>query len=212
MRLRIALIAALLCVTGVFILEMSGTAQRLAGTNHASDATSLRTPKRGTVCQSDILPGDAGRLKLLIAAEGHPLPAISAAFHRAGGGVVTSGKLPAGRAEGFVLLPLRHPHGPSTSGTLCLHIDGHRQITIGGQPTTPGPSSARLDGKAQPLNLTLVYIRGGPESWWQLLPTLAQRLGYGKAAFFGTWTLPFAAVLLLGVWIATIRLLFREAS
>jgi hypothetical protein len=34
----------------------------------------------------------------------------------------------------------------------------------------------------------------------------------GKASFLGEWTLPVLAVLLLGVWIATVRLLARELT
>jgi hypothetical protein len=55
-------------------------------------------------------------------------------------------------------------------------------------------------------------MRDARESWWQMLGLLARRFGFGKAPFFGTWTLPLVAVLLLFVWIATVRLLARELS
>jgi hypothetical protein len=60
--------------------------------------------------------------------------------------------------------------------------------------------------------MAVVYLRPGRESWWQLLPTLSRRMGFGKALFFGTWTLPVAALLLLGLWIAVGRLLLRELT
>jgi hypothetical protein len=41
---------------------------------------------------------------------------------------------------------------------------------------------------------------------------LTRRFGLGKASFFGDWTLPVAALLLLGVWVATVRLLARELT
>ena len=57
-----------------------------------------------------------------------------------------------------------------------------------------------------------MYLRPGSESWWQLLGVLDERFGFGKATFFGDWTLPVAALLLLGVWVATVRLLIRELT
>jgi hypothetical protein len=64
-----------------------------------------------------------------------------------------------------------------------------------------------VDGKPQPGRIDVVYLRPGRESWWQLLPTLDQRFGLGKASFFGGWTLPALALALLCVWIAAARLL-----
>ncbi len=57
-----------------------------------------------------------------------------------------------------------------------------------------------------------MYLRPGRESWWQLLGTLDQRFGLGKASFFGDWTLPVMALLLLGIWIAAARLLAKEIT
>ncbi|HEY1689713.1 MAG TPA: hypothetical protein VGF95_12720 [Solirubrobacteraceae bacterium] len=213
MRLRVALAAALLCVIGLFVLEMSGAAPRSAGTNHVPPLTTLLTPKQAKVCQSDILPAGAGRVKLLVGAYGHRVPALAIGFRGPDGKLLSSGRLPAGAPQGFVLVPLRHPYrGADTSGTLCLSVDSPYGIGLGGEPIAPGPTSAQLNGKPEPTAIIIDYLRPGRETWWQLLPTLTQRFAYGKAAFFGTWTLPVAALLLLGAWIAAIRLLWREAS
>jgi hypothetical protein len=69
-----------------------------------------------------------------------------------------------------------------------------------------------VDGSQQPGRISLLYLRAGSETWWQLLPTLARRFGLGKASFFGAWTLPLAALLLLGVWVSAVRLLLRELT
>jgi hypothetical protein len=55
-----------------------------------------------------------------------------------------------------------------------------------------------------------MYLREHRESWWQLLPTLVDRFGLGKASLIGDWTLPTVAVLFLGTWVAVVRLLLRE--
>ena len=49
--------------------------------------------------------------------------------------------------------------------------------------------------------------RGG--SCWECS---THRFGLGKASFFGDWTLPAVALLLLGVWVGTVRLLLRELA
>jgi hypothetical protein len=74
------------------------------------------------------------------------------------------------------------------------------------------PIAEVVDGSQQPGRISLLYLRAGSESWWQLLPTLSRRFGLGKASFFGAWTLPLAALLLLGVWVSAVRLLLRELT
>jgi len=83
---------------------------------------------------------------------------------------------------------------------------------LGGNVYTAGPGSEQVAGVPQPGRISVVYLRPGSESWWQLLPTLSQRFGLGKASFFGDWTLATVALLLLGVWVGTVRLLRRELT
>ena len=45
-----------------------------------------------------------------------------------------------------------------------------------------------------------------------VLPTLSRRFGLGKASFFGDWTLPVVALILVGLWVAVARLLVRELT
>jgi hypothetical protein len=87
-------------------------------------------------------------------------------------------------------------------------VGGSSNVAIGGQAGPGG--TERVDGKPEPGNISLLYFRPGSESWWQLLPTLVTRFGLGKASFFGGWTLPVLALLLLALWVGTVRLLIRE--
>ena len=75
-----------------------------------------------------------------------------------------------------------------------------------------GAVAELVDGKPQPGRIDVVYLRPGRESWWQLLGTLDQRFGLGKTSFFGDWTLPVMALLLLGAWVAATRLLAKEIT
>jgi hypothetical protein len=213
MRLRIALAAALLCVAGLLVLEMSQSAPRLAGTNHVNvSAFVAAVPANGTVCQpGTFLPSDAAQVQMLISTYGHTAPAIHATFEEAGR-EMAAGSLRGGGPQGYVMVPLSRLHRGNTGGTLCIRLHGRYAVAIGGAPAVAGTGSEQVNGKAQAGVLTLAFYRPDSESWWQLLPTLAQRLGLGKAAFFGAWMLPLATLLLLLIWIAAIRLLIKEGA
>lgn len=160
-----------------------------------------------------ILPGDAQRVEVLVGTYGYPVPQLTASFSGSGGRALARGRLAAGGREGYVQVPLSYPHGATAAGTLCVRVGpAARSIVLGGDVFTPGPSSEQVDGRPQGGRIDVMYLRPGRESWWQLLGALDQRFGLGKASFFGAWTLPAMALLLLGVWIAAVRLLARELT
>jgi hypothetical protein len=214
-RVRVVLGIALALVAGAFVLDMSGRAPRLAGTDHTNPVGFVASiPSGGVLCQpSMVLPFDAKSVEVLVGTYGHPVPRMAASFEEAQGRIVATGELAAGQREGYVQIPLGYPHGQSAAGTLCIRVGKVvRPIVLGGDVFTPGPISERLDGRPRAGRIDVVYMRPGRESWWQLLGTLAERFGVGKASFFGTWTLALMALLLLGVWVAAVRLLVRELT
>ena len=120
---------------------------------------------------------------------------------------VEAGLRAALRARRTRLIPFHYPHGPSTVGTLCLHIGGHRPLVFYGQT---GAGVTTVSGQAPAGSPSILYYRRGRESWWQLLGALDFRFGLGKAAIFGDWTLPAVALAVLALWFAVVRLLVRE--
>ncbi|HEY7952199.1 MAG TPA: hypothetical protein VID70_04375 [Solirubrobacteraceae bacterium] len=209
---RLALGLAALLVLGVLALEMSGSAPRSAGSDHNNPAVFAATvPGGGTVCQPIVpLPGDVARAQLLIGTYGHPVPALQLTFSGASG-VVASGTRPAGGAEGTVVIPV-HRASSAVASSFCLHVSGHSTVALGGEGGPIGASSELVNGVAQGGRVSLLYLRAGSESWWALLPSLDHRFGLGKASFFGDWTLPVLALLLISVWVGTFRLLLRETT
>jgi hypothetical protein len=210
---RLMLGVALLAAAGALVLDMSGRAPRLAGTDHVGATVFVATlPHGGTLCQPAMsLPSDTRRIEVLLGTYGAPRPAIWSSFRASDGRTIASGELPAGTAQGKLLIPLRYAHGPATNGTLCLHAVGKRKLAFAGEPFGAGVD-ARAGGRVQAGRISVYYYRPGRESWWQLLGVLDERFGLGKAPFFGDWTLPAMALLLLGVWIATARLLLKELT
>lgn len=215
MRVCVALAIALLLVVGGLLLDMSGRAPRLAATDHTNAVSFVAALYGGQeLCQPHmVLPSEAARLQVLVGTYGRLVPELGARFFVSSTGrTLTAGILPAGAKQGYVYIPIAHPHGPAVGGTLCIRADGIHKIVLGGAPFATGTESEKIDGRAVPGRIYVDYMRAGSESWWQLLPTLDQRFGLGKSPVFGDWTFVVLALLLLGVWIATVRLLLRELA
>ena len=203
MRVRVVLGVACALVVGALVLEMSGAAPRIADTDHLNPVGFFSSMQGGQeLCQPQmLLPGDAQRVQLLLGTYGPPVPALAVRFLDTDGRVVSRGRIPAGA-----------PQGTAVNGSLCVRAGGTRKLVIAGDIVVPGPAADEVQGKLEGGRMAVTYLRPGRESWWQLLPTLSERMGFGKAPFFGTWSLPVAALLLLGLWICVGRLLVRELT
>jgi hypothetical protein len=213
MRVRIALGLAFLATAIGLVIDMSGSAPRLAGDDHVRwpPPTLVATVKGGqTLCTLGLLlPGDAARTVMTIGSA-TVLPRIRIDFTGARGRAISTSVLRAGAAPGEdVSLPLHYPHGGDSVGTLCLHVGGSRRhsLEFGGTGPLTGTT---IDGVAQPVRLSMLFYRPGSESWWSLLGALDLRLGLGKSPMFGDWTLPVLVLAMLALWFGVGRLLWRE--
>jgi hypothetical protein len=83
-------------------------------------------------------------------------------------------------------------------------------VTLVGERGSITRASEVVSHRRQGGRISIRYARAGEQSWWEMLGALDRRFGLGKASFFGDWTLLAAALALLGMWIATVRLLARE--
>lgn len=213
MRVRVVLAVALLTALGAVALDMSGSAPRTAGSNHISTPVLAATvPAYGEMCEPVVSPpSDAARVQLLLASFGAPVPALQLRYMDASGGVIAQGRRAAGGAEGFVTLPLRKTRARGVATRVCLGV-GSTKIALGGEGGPASANSEMVNGVPQGGLVSLLYLRSGSESWWQLLPTLTHRFGLGKAPLFGDWTLPVFALALAGVWFGAARLLLRELT
>ena len=215
MRVRIALALALVAIATGLVIDMSGAAPRLAGGNDThwpAPDFSDTVPGGGSVCDAGTtLPADAARMVMTIGSNGRPLPRISVTFAPTGSTrTLRLGGLAAGGVQGAeVSVPLRHPHGPSAAGTLCLRVGGHHPLVFGDEAPVSGTT---IDGKPVAGTVVILYYRAGSESWWSLLGALDTRFGLGKWSIFGDWTLPVMALAMLALFAGVVRLLLRELS
>jgi hypothetical protein len=206
----VVLAVGLTAILALFAFEMSQAAPRTAGSDHAGDQVFATViPGGGSACQDvTLVPRDVGAVQLLIGTYGRPLPPIRLRFLSAGGRIVAAGSLAGGGPQGEVKIPFSRVSDPSLASRACLHVSGPAKVALAGVAGTA--DLVTVNGKPQPASISLIYVRPGRETWWQLLPTLGTRFGLGKASFFGGWTLPAMAALLLAVWAGAIRLLWRE--
>jgi len=213
MRVRIALGLALLATLIGFLIDMSGSAPRLAGGDRihwpAPDPAVAVAPPGSRMCvEGTILPGDAA--SMLIAIHGaNRLPRITTTFTDTAGALLARGVLPAGAVESSaVTIALHRPaHAPSAVGSLCLRGGGRATLVYDG---VTGIGTTTVNGVDQPGSPAIIYYRRGSETWWSLLGALDLRFGLGKATIFGDWTLPVIALAALALFAGVVRLLLAE--
>ena len=214
MRVRIALALALVAIATGLVIDMSGAAPRLAGSDHvhwpAAQQLTPTLPGGGTLCApvGTVLPADAARLVVTIGSYGRRLPRLVVLFTPTGGRSRIVGGLPAGGSEGeAVSIPLDRHHGPSASGAVCLRAGGREPLAFYGWSQNP-PTT--INGTPANGAVSMLFYRAGSESWWQLLGALDLRFGLGKWGFFSDWTLPAIALAALLLWFGVTRVLMRD--
>jgi hypothetical protein len=209
---RVVLILAVGLVLVLAGARVLGAASGVAGTNRVAPAVfAVSLPSGGLVCQpSAPPPADAAAVVITLGSYGAPIPAARLSLVSSTGAVSATGRIPAGTPSGPTVIALARRPGAPPAGRFCLRFVGRTHVVVAGGVTAPGPDSAAVNGSPQAGVIGIVYRRRPGETWWSFLPTLFQRFGYGKASFFGAWTLPAAIAALAAVWILTARLLARE--
>jgi hypothetical protein len=167
-------------------------------------------PGGDTVCQPvGALPSDTGAAKILVGTYYRTLPRLVLKFLNGSGAAVALGEIRGGR-QGLVSIRLRQLGPFSTVTRACLQNGDRFQIALGGTRVPTHPVNEVVNGKPAPGLFSIYYLRRGSASWWQFLPVVDLRFALGKAPFVGSWTLPFAALLVVMVWIGAIALIWRE--
>jgi hypothetical protein len=209
---RAVIVAGVLLVIGTLLLDMSGSAPRLAGSDGVrTEVFAVIVPGGGTVCQPvGPLPPDAGAAKLLVGTYYRPLPPLALRFVDKSGAAVARGAVRGGGRQGYISMPLRRLGPLSSVRRACLNVGGRFQVALGSTPVAAHTPTALVNGKPVSALVSIYYLRPGSKSWWRFLPVVNLRFALGKSSFFGSSTLPFVAVLVLLLWIAAIALVWRE--
>jgi hypothetical protein len=213
-RVRIVLGLGLLLVAAYLGRELSSNVPAVAGSNRVAPAVfAAVVPPAGVLCQpSAPLPDDAAGALLTIGTYGRPVPVASLRFLSPAGAVAAFGRTGPGAREGQITIPLERPGGAPPASELCLSFGPATRVAVAGAGVPAGTGSAEINRHAAAAVVSVTYYRRGGRTWWSQLSVLAQRFGRGKAAFFGAWTLPACALVLLGLWALSVRLLGRELT
>jgi len=209
-RVRVVVGAALALVAVAVVVTLSQSRPRLAGSNGVRVVGFNVAVEPGErACQQTTLVDDAASATLLVGSYGRPVPPLTVSFAEAGAAKpLARAESRGGEHEGDLTFPLGGTVDGARTVRACVRNDGDVRVALGGDSAAPA-GAAVVDGRPSGGVIALRFERAGEESWWQLMPTIATRFGIGKAGFIGAWTLPFAALLLLAVWVVTIRLLLK---
>lgn len=231
--------AALLVVLGVLAVTFS-RASSIAFDNGKLVHVGAEVAPGAYFCQSgEYVPSGAGALRLWVFTNGRRGGPVAVNVSDAAGAPVTSGQAPGGYVNTTVTVPIRHVDREYQSATVCARNEGRTSVSYMGDSPGPGETASeprvhiqpgtvdpRLLGIHQqpavvsaplkqpygPVVVRFEWHYPGSRSWLALSPTLARRVSLDKASFVGSWTFWVLAALMLGVGIAAIRLVVREAA
>src|SRR5579884_49787 len=130
---RLVVLVGLLAITAGFVIDMSGSAPRIADSDHVSAPVFAATvPGRATVCQPvSGIPSQIGAVRLLVGSFGRPLPALNLRIVGAKNRLLAVGELSPGGREGYVSVPVRRVGDLSGATAACLHVGGVHPLALG---------------------------------------------------------------------------------
>jgi hypothetical protein len=196
-RIKFVLGAGLVAVAAVVAVLLLGEGQRRAGSNYVPEHGPVTELRAGdTHCETGVIvPGDAAALRLAIGTYGNPTPELRVRATAPGEGTVTSGRLPAGRREGRVVIPMSKVADTVTGAEVCVRAGSGRNVLYG-----------RGD------SIRLSWLREGSESRLSMLAVVAHRLGLAKLNPLGSWLMVLLVGMLGAAWFIALRLVLREAG
>jgi hypothetical protein len=204
------------------LIDASGSAQRMAGSNQVGQNVTVRNgrtvrdalpvatlPPGGKLCQPwPAVPADTASLRLRTFESAQTRPSLSGEIV-AGGRPLYSGTLPAGPRSDYVEVPITRVRRTVAGAQVCFTNHGPGTVSLGGAPALPA-QVPKVGGKPQAGLVRFEFMRPGSESWWQLLPTLEHRFGVGKSRWTGSWTFFLAGLLMVLAIGLAVRTLLRE--
>jgi hypothetical protein len=216
---RRAAIAALaigaLLLAGALGATLSHAKVRRAGTNDLTVSVIVDTLRAGhRLCQDgERVPPDAAALELTGAAPSGSRPTLAVELVDASTLAPVAGGAVGVGPSGAVTVPLRPAVARERVVRVCMRLRGagrRAQVQLDGAPIAPEMQGATDDGKDRGGRIRIDYLRSGRESWWAFAPTVAERLGRGRA-WLGSSVAVLAALLMLASISVSAWLLVRTS-
>jgi hypothetical protein len=208
---RIALVAGLALLAVAVGLTLSRSPMSIARTN----GTPLReyrvaeTAQGATYCQPhELLPSGTSAIRLSLSAFTGPRVRVVVS---SGGSTVTSGTRGSGWTSMVVAVPVKPLPRAVSNATVCASFRTHHEtVTVFGM-RAPSALATRQGRRTLQGTMTIEYLRPGTRSWASMAPSIARRLGLGRAST-GTWIVLLPLALLAVIAAAASKLLLKELS
>lgn len=204
-------VGAVLLAAGL-IATLSHAGVRRSGTNDVVLTGTADTLRPGhTLCQTERIPARTAAIETSAVLSGPAAATVlvqvldPATGARLASGTVGEGAGPPRTA------PLRPAIQRERAALVCMQLRAAKRgasAEVYGSPTDPAEESATDGSRSLGARVRFDYLRAGRESWWSFAPTVAERLGRGRA-WFGAAAAPLAALLVLIAISASAWLLVR---
>ena len=207
-RLKITLGIGLLIGGLAMAVTLSGSPLAVARVNTAEHTLLGTTQHQIHACQSrEVLPRETSAIRLRAWAFIGPRVTVRLS---ARGHVIADGERESGWTGGVVTIPVNPLSTARSAVDLCFtfFVNGEESLQLVGEPTAPGVA-ARTSAGPLPGRVRAEYLRPAGSSWWSRIPSVARRMGLGRAAS-GTWNALLVVILMGGVVVVCSRVILRE--
>ncbi len=202
----IAFVVVLVVVAIGVMAALSQSAVRLAGTNNVFLRFANVTLEDGvTACERrETVPGGTAAIRLSTQLGGQAGSTLAARVIDRNGRTVSRGSLPSGWRGRYADIPVATVDATLTGAQVCVTSSGAETVKLLGFGSADEAAGVMVDGRALRETIRVAYLRGGEETWWSLLPTVAHRMGIGRGTLLdGAWV-GFAWLALIAALLATV--------
>jgi hypothetical protein len=207
---RVGLTVGLALTAVAVVIVLSGSPPVLAGTNGVVPVPSplASVPGGGGACQADeTVPAGSSAIRLSLEASAGPRVSLAVL---AGGRTIAHGASVQGWLGRVVTVPVGPLERTVQHATICFSFAGaEERVSLLGVPTAPR-NAARSGARVLPGRIAVEYVRAGSSSWWSLAPSVARRMGLGRA-WAGTWVAAMVALLMATGIVLASWLTLRES-
>lgn len=182
----------------------------VAATNSVATEDTLATTNLSvSSCQvGERLPAGTVAIRLSLGAFTGPRVTVKAL---AGNRVVTSGQRGSGWDGLVVTVPVKAVSQTISPVSICFAftLAGDEVLTAYGTRAGPAATAHRGNGEGLKGRVRIDYLKEGQSSWLALVPSVAKRMGLGRA-WSGTGIVFLVLVLMLASTVLASRLILRE--
>jgi Predicted membrane protein (DUF2142) len=202
-RVRVALCSALTLIAIALVATLSRSPPVVAATNSVAAEESVATTNGSSVfCQGDeSLPSGTSAIRLWVNTNISPSVQVTVT---SASRLLTRGEQQPGRLTAAIAIPVARLARAVADANVCFKF-GPAVETV---QLIGGKVPHRRRGEA-PFKIRVEYLRAGQQTWLALAPSIARRIGLGRAPS-GSWVALLPVVLMAIATLLAARLVLRQ--